>query len=199
MDGKTFRFLGLLAISCSLFTPGAASAAVVEISGMIALSKSEFADGYRSDTKRYTGSIDFKFTPVSALEFEYMDSRTITSFSTTLGNLLLRSTKQEITYRDQVYSFNWVQNLVSSKWIIQPYFVFGGGRMVRHITIRLPEYNYSENTTQNVTSGTAGLGLRIFLTKALAFKTEAKTYVPNFQFSKWKENQMLSFGLSWMF
>lgn len=196
MDGKTVRLLLLL---LCLLTPGSAFAAAVEISGMIALSKTQFADGYNSDTKRYSGSIDFKFTAVSAIEFEYMDSRTVTSFNTTLGNLLLRQTKQEVTYRDQVYSFNWVQNLVSSKWIIQPYFVIGGGRMVRHITIRLPEYNYAENTVQNVTSGTAGLGLRIFLTKALAFKAEARTYVPNFQFAKWKENQMLSFGLSWMF
>lgn len=196
MDGKTIRLLLLL---LCLLTPGYALAAAVEISGMIALSKTQFADGYNSDTKRYSGSIDFKFTAVSAIEFEYMDSRTVTSFNTTLGNLLLRQTKQEVTYRDQVYSFNWVQNLVSSKWIIQPYFVIGGGRMVRHITIRLPEYNYAENTVQNVTSGTAGLGLRIFLTKALAFKAEARTYVPNFQFAKWKENQMLSFGLSWTF
>ncbi len=196
MDGITIRsFLFLLA---SLF-PLAANAAVVELSGMIALSKSEFADGYRSDTRRYTASIDFKFTSVSALEFEYMDSTTKTSFSTTLGNLLLRSTRQEVTYKDQVYSFNWVQNLVSSKWIIQPYIVFGGGRMVRHVKVDLPEYAYSESTVQNVTSGTAGAGLRIFLTKALAFKTEAKTYVPNFQFAKWKENQMISFGLSWLF
>ncbi len=50
-----------------------------------------------------------------------------------------------------------------------------------------------------MTSGTGGVGLRLFLTKSLAFKAEMKTYVPNFQFSKWKENQMTSFGLSWMF
>jgi hypothetical protein len=195
MDGKTIRFLALLC----LLAPFPCRAAVVEISGLLALSKSDFADGYRSDTRRYTGSIAFKFTQVSALEIEYTDSTTKTSFPTTLGKLLLKATNQAVTYRDQVYSFNWVQNLVSSKWIIQPYFVFGGGRMVRKVTIELNEYGYREETVQNVTSGTGGVGLRIFLTKALAFKAEAKTYVPNFQFAKWKENQMVSLGLSWAF
>jgi hypothetical protein len=194
MDGSTIRFLALLA-----FLPTTSLAAAVEISGMLALSKSDFADGYRSDTRRYTGSIALKFTQVSAFELEYTDSTTKTSFPTTLGGLVLRATNQAVTYRDQVYSFNWVQNLVSTKWIIQPYFVVGGGRMVRKVTVELPEYAYRQETVQNVTSGTGGFGLRIFLTKSLAFKAEAKTYVPNFQFSKWKENQMVSLGLSWAF
>jgi|GEM_PF-685097 len=196
MDGKTIRSLALF---LCLLVPGLAKAATVEISGMLAISKSDFADGYKSEQRRYTGSMEFKFTSVSALEFEYTDSKTQTSFPTTLGTLLVRPTKQTISYRDQIYSFNWVQNLVSSKWIIQPYVVMGGGRMVRKATIALPEFNYSEDSTQNVTSGTAGVGIRIFLTKSLAFKAEMKTYVPNFEFKKYKENQMTSFGLSWMF
>lgn len=196
MDGKTVRFLGLF---LCLLTPGMAAAATVEISAMLALTKSEFSDGYKSESRRYTGSIDFKFTAVSAFELEYTDSTTKTSFTTTLGGLLLRPTRQEVTYKDQIYSFNWVQNLVSSKWIIQPYFVIGGGRMVRKVTISLPEVPYSQNTTQNVTQGTGGVGLRIFLTKAMAIKAEARTYVPDFKFDKWKETQMMSVGLSWMF
>lgn len=197
MDGKTAQ-LFLKFLLC-LLTPGVANAASVELSAMLALTKSEFSDGYKSETRRYTGSVAFKFTAVSALEFEYTDSLTQTSFTTTLGGLLLRPTKQEVTYKDQIYSFNWVQNLVSSKWILQPYFVIGGGRMTRKVTITLPEVPYSQNSSQNVTQGTGGLGLRIFLTKAMAIKAEVRTYVPDFKFSKWKETQMTSVGLSWMF
>ncbi len=198
MDGKTVRFLALFL--CSLvFSPGVAKAGTVEISGMLALSNSDFSDGYKSETRRYTGSIDFKFTAVSALEVEYTDSTTNQEFPTTLGGRLLKPTTEKISYRDQVYSFNWVQNLVSSKWILQPYVVFGGGRMVRKAQISLPEYSYAEDSTQNVTSGTAGVGLRVFLTKSLALKAEMRTYVPNFEFKKYKENQMTSVGLSWMF
>ncbi len=196
MDGKKIRVLALLLFA---WAPASAFAAVVELSAMLAYSTSEYADGYRSVQRRYSGSIDFKFTSVSALQFEYMQSKTEIAYNTTLGQLILIPTRENITYEDKVYSFNWVQNLVSAKWIIQPYVVVGGGRMNRRVTDELPAYNYKSVTTQNVTTGTGGAGLRIFLTRNMAIKAEAKTYVPNFQFSKWKENQMLSVGLSWMF
>lgn len=196
MDGKKIRFLLLALVA---FSAPNAFAAAVDISAMLAYSKSDFADGYKSEQRRYTGSAALKFTPVSALEFEYTESVTKISYNTTLGQLLKVSTREALTYEDQIYSFNWVQNLVSSKWILQPYVVVGGGRMTRKVTDELPEYAYRVVTTENVTTGTAGVGLRFFLTRAMAIKTEAKTYVPKFQFSKWKENQMLSVGLSWSF
>ncbi len=203
MDGKKIRFLALLlaTVSASALFPGEqASAAGVELSGMFAYSTSDFADGYKSVQRRYSGSIDFKFTAVSALQFEYMNSVTKTSYPTTLGGrILIGTTTEALTSEDQVYSFNWVQNLVSTKWIIQPYVVFGGGRMTRRIIYELPQFGYKETATQNVTTGTGGAGLRFFLTRSMAIKAEAKTYVPNFQYSKWKENQMLSVGLSWTF
>ncbi len=217
MDGKKIRYLGLppqrpikelprqrpisLALIAALFflTPTLAAAAVIEISAMLAYSTSDFADGYKSTQRRYSGSMDFKFTPVSALQFEYMDSSTSISYNTTLGQVLTTPTREAITYLDKVYSFNWVQNLVPSKWIIQPYFVIGGGRLTRRYTDELPEFGFKQVTTQNVVTGTGGLGIRLFFTRSMAIKAEAKTYVPNFQFSKWKENQMLSVGLSWMF
>jgi hypothetical protein len=198
MDGKKIRFSAALAAACILL-PGRVSAAVVEISAMLAYSVSDFADGYKSTQRRYSGSLAFKFTPVSALEFEYMNSATHISYNTTLGNILTVPTREVISYQDEVYSFNWVQNLVPSKWIIQPYVVAGGGRMTRRYTDELPVYGYKQVTTQNVVTGTGGVGLRIFLTRSMAVKAEAKTYVPNFQLSKWKENQMLSVGLSWTF
>ncbi len=203
MDGKNVRhFCRLFALAWFITSAMAlplASAAVIEVSGMLAYSTSDFNDGYHSLQRRYTGQIDFKFTAVSALEFEYTDSTTKVSYNTDLGGLLKNPTRQASTYHDQIYSFNWVQNLVSSKWILQPYFVIGGGRMTRKHSVELPHFAYRAESTQNVTTGTGGLGLRLFLTKSMAIKAEAKTYVPSFQFSKWKENQMLSVGLSLAF
>lgn len=195
MDGKTIRFLGLL----GALTACDAGAAVVEVSGMVAYSKANFADGYKSMQRRYTGSLDFKFTAVSALQFEYTDSVTKVSYLTNVGTLLPYYTTEAITYKDKIYSFNWVQNLVSSKWIIQPYVVFGGGRMTRKYSKEYPEFGLAERVTQNVTTGVGGAGLRLFLTRNMAVKGEAKTYVPDFRFSQWKENQMFSVGLSWLF
>jgi hypothetical protein len=201
MDGKT-RFL--IRASALLFcllgiAPAAASAAVIELSGMVALSSSNLGEGYTTKQRRYTGSIDFKFTPVSAIEFEYTDSLTENTFPTDLDGRLAANTRENTSYKDIIFSVNWVQNLVSSKWILQPYVVIGGGRLQRKYTMSLPEFGFEQKLTQNVTTGTGGLGLRIFLTRSMALKSEIKTYVPNFQFGKWKDNQMLSIGLSWAF
>src|SRR5262249_19773142 len=121
------------------------------------------------------------------------------AYPSDLGGILKTPVKEETTYRDQVYSFNWVQNLVSTKWIIQPYFIIGGGRLQRKYTVELPDIPFTQESTQNVITGTGGFGLRIFLTRSMALKGEVKTYVPNFQFAKWKDDEALSVGLSWTF
>jgi hypothetical protein len=197
MDGRTTRFLLLLL--AGFLVSAHAYAAQVELSGMVAYSKSNFNDGYDSMQRRYTGSISFKFTAVSAIELEYSDSISKTSYLTNVGSQLPYYTRVAYTYRDKVYSVNWVQNLVPSKWIIQPYVLVGYGRMQRKASEAYPEIGYNHSVTQNVGSGTGGGGLRIFLTKNMAIKFEARTYVPNFNFKKWKENQMTSAGISWTF
>jgi hypothetical protein len=206
MDGKTNRFAtarvlaaGIALIVAAGVYPREASAAVVEISGMIAFTSANFGDGYSSSSRRYTGSIDFKFTPVSALEFEYTDSSQVLEYPTDLGGRLSSNIKERDTYKDIIYSFNWVQNLVSSKWILQPYVVIGGGRLNRRITQEFPQYGFRQDTSQNVLTGTGGAGVRLFLTRSMAIKGELKAYVPNFQFAKWKDNEALSIGLSWAF
>ncbi len=195
MDGK-IRFCLLLALA-SIAIPS--QAAVVELSGMVGYSKSAFADGYKSMQRRYSGSLGFKFTPVSALEFEYTDSVTKVSYPTNVGSILPYYTTTNITYRDKIYSFNWVQSLVPAKWILQPYVVIGGGKMIRHYTQDYPALGYRDSASQSQTTGVGGAGLRIFLLRNMALKMELKTYVPKFRFSKWKENQMYSAGLSWAF
>jgi hypothetical protein len=200
MDGKlagNIRRLIALGIIWLAVEP-CARAAVVEISAMAAYSSSKFNNNYTSEMHRYTGMFDLKFTAVSAIEFEYTDENTSYSYPSDLG-MLSKATQEQTSYRDTIYSLNWVQNLVSAKYILQPYFVIGGGRMTRKYTMSLPEFGFGQTTTQNVFTGTGGVGLRIFLTRSMAIKGEVKTYVPNFQFTKWKDNQALSLGLSWAF
>lgn len=201
MDGRTpkkSKFLSLF-IFLTVFGSTSTQAAVVELSGMLSYGRAQFATGYNSIQRRYTADIAFKFTSVSSIEFEYTDSDTRVSYPTTVGNLIAQSTTANIRYHDRVYSGNWVQNLVSSKWLIQPYFKIGGGRMVRQYTEALPEFGYSSTTTENTVTGVAGLGIRIFLTKNMALKGEFSTYVPKFHFKSWKENELFSSGLSWLF
>jgi hypothetical protein len=200
MDGKPAgiaRRLIALALLTLAFAPRA-HAAVVEISAMASYSTSKFNTDVTSVSRRYTGSVDLKFTAVSAIEFEYTDELSEYSFPSDLG-LLASPTKEQESYKDTIYSLNWVQNLISAKYILQPYFVIGGGRMTRKVTMSLPEFGYGQTTTQKVFTGTGGVGVRLFLTKSMALKGELKTYVPNFQFSKWRDNEAFSAGLSWAF
>lgn len=196
MDGKKVFLWVLFAIM-----PGQwAAAATIELSGMVAYGRANFSDGYNSVQRRYTGSIDFKFTPVSALQFEYTDSTTKISYPVNISSILPYPvyTTEATTYRDKIYSFNWVQNLVPTKWLVQPYVLLGGGKMKRNLLREYPELGIYQTISQSVSTGTAGVGLRIFLTKNMAVKGEAKTYVPKFQFKKYKENQMFSVGVSWL-
>jgi hypothetical protein len=203
MDGRVRLISALFAFGLILVSPWAEAnqraRPRVEVSAMLAYSKSDFADGYRSMQRRYSGTMEFKFTSVSSIQLEYTDSITKVSYQTRIGTLLPQATTEAITYKDRIYSFNWVQNLVPQKWILQPYFVFGGGRMVRNYRREINEYGYVESASQKVETGVGGVGTRLFLTQNMALKGEVKTYVPRFQFSRWKENQMFSLGLSWLF
>jgi hypothetical protein len=197
MDGKRGLLLLFALAGCCAARP--ARATIVEMSGMVAYSKSNFSDGYSSMQRRYTGTIDFKFTAVSAFELEYTDSRANVTDLTDIGGQISEYVTESTTYRDKIYSFNWVQNLVPTSWIIQPYFIIGGGRMRRAITQEYPELGVSQSTVQSVFTGTGGLGARVFFTKHMAVKAEAKTYVPKFHFAEWKNSEELSVGLDWAF
>ena len=198
MDGRKLRLLFVtFLVSCFYCSEGKAT--LIELSAMVAYNTTDFADGYKSMQRRYTGSMDFKFTPVSSFEFEYTDSVTKISYPTNLGNLIPHYTNYAVTYKDKIYSFNWVQSLVPARWLLQPYFVVGGGRMIRDSREEIPEIGISHSTNQNVVTGVGAVGLRIFLLKNMALKAEIKTYVPKFHYAAWKENQMMSVGFSWSF
>jgi opacity protein-like surface antigen len=195
MDGRK----SLILLCAGLFLGASpVRAAVVEVSAMYAYSKSEFED-YKGVQRRYTGSVEFKFTQVSSIQLEYTNSSSEYRTQTDIGTNMVYLTPLVTTYNDKIYSVNWVQNLVPAKWIVQPYLVLGGGKVARKVTQTRPELGKSQTDTQNSTTGTAGAGLRIFLLQNMALKTEFKSYVPDFRFSRWKENQMLSVGLSWLF
>ncbi|NUM88086.1 MAG: hypothetical protein HUU37_02675 [Bdellovibrionales bacterium] len=200
MEGTARRFSRILipVIAAVAVWPAAARAAVVELSLMGQWAKTR-VESYSFDQRRYSGSVEFKFSQVSGIQFEYTDSHQEARYRTNVGTLLPYYTDEVITYRDKVYSFNFVQNLVPAKWLIQPYIKFGGGRMDRTYTRSYPEFRLQESVSQRVTTGVGGAGIRIFLLRSLAVKGEFNTYVPDFRFSRWKENEVFSTGVSWLF
>lgn len=204
MDGKIAAgrwpalALTLTALALGVLLSAPARAAVVELSATGAYSKAKF-DDYDTTQRRYTGSIDFKFTSVSALQFEYTDSQTKANSLVDAGIIDPNYITKAETYRDKIYSFNWVQNLVPSSWILQPYFVVGGGKIRRYRSIEYPALKLKYEARQSETTGVGGVGVRLFFLKNLALKGELKTYVPKFRYSQWRDNQMMSVGFSWLF
>ena len=196
MEGKTRVYF--LVAALLLFTQPA-HAALIELSGLFSYGRSRLTDGYSSDQWRYSGSIDFRFTPVSSIQFEYMSSTTKVQYPVNVGVIIPQNTTEVNRYDDRVYSFNWVQNLVPSKWLVQPYLKAGGGKLHRVQTIEYPQYGLKQSVTSDVVTGVGGLGIRIFLTRSMAIKGEIVSYVPDFRFRLWKENQMFSAGVSWLF
>lgn len=203
MDGrkpqKTIRFYLLAALAAQIFISTLSVAAIIETSFMANFDRAKFAGNYNTSQRRLTADLDFKFTAVSSIQIEYVDSVSKASYPTNVGTLLPHYTADNVTYQDRVYSVNWVQNLVPSKWVIQPYFKVGGGRMVRKYREELPEFNYVTTASENIVTGVGGLGLRIFLTKNMAIKGEFSTYVPKFHYKSWKDNEQVSYGISWTF
>jgi hypothetical protein len=201
-----FRICFIASILFGFLSPFALAAkkdvALIEISVMGSYGRSQFkvqGGDYLSIQRRYTGSIEFKFTPVSSFQFEYTDSYTKNSAPTNVGVVVTKYTTESMTYADKIYSFNWVQNLVPSTWIFQPYIKVGGGRVYRVQKLEYLEFGETYTVAQRLTTGVGGAGFRLFLTSTMAIKGEFTTYVPDFKFSRWRETEMFSAGLSWLF
>lgn len=200
MDGIRKSAVALAALFAAFYaTP--IHAGVLELSGTVAYGKAQLGPNASSRQNRYTGELAWRFTKVSALEFSFSRTRSKMSQTVALNSVLVPTLTQVLTYNDDVYSASWVQNLVPANFIIQPYFKVGGGRMLRKQKAEYSNQTIIQNQeiTQRVETGVGGVGCRIFLTKSMALKGELVTYVPKFQFSKWKESQMFSVGLSWIF
>ena len=189
----------MILLVLALTGPATAAAAVIETSALVSYGKADLGNDVTTRQNRYTFSVAYRFTKVSALEVSYSQSRTKISTPLSLDSILFPTIQETITFDDQVYSLSWIQNLVSSKWIIQPYLKLGAGKLVRKKKAEYSTLLDSQEEIQKSETGVAGIGLRLFLTKRMALKGEAITYLPEFRVSKWKESQQFSGGLSWLF
>ncbi len=173
----------------------------VEISSMFSYGKSDLGNGAFTKQTRYSFSVGLRFTKVSAIEVSYLKSQTKNFSPDVLDSLVSEVIDQTLTYDDQVYSASWVQNLLSSKYILQPYFKVGAGRLIRKQRVDYTGILASESTEaiQESVTGVAGVGLRLFLLKNMALKGEFVSYMPKFRLSTWKDSQLFTAGLSWLF
>ncbi len=105
---------------------------------------------------------------------------------------------QDTTFHDQIYSVNVVQQLVPKEWPVQPYLKLGVGQLNREAT---GSYAFGSSPPAILDSITiiTGAGLRIYITKIFAIRTEATSYIQGGVLDTWDKNLAFNVGLSVVF
>ncbi len=198
---RKYGWLAVFVLLLLLFPAAGQARPTVEISATLSYGKSELGNRAFTRQNRHSFSVAFRFTKVSAIEVSYLKSRTRVFTPDVLNSIISEVVDQTVTYDDTVYSASWVQNLLPSRFILQPYFKIGSGRVVRKQNVHYTSILSSENSEniQASATGVAGVGVRLFLLKNMALKGEFVSYIPKFRLSTWKDSQLFTGGFSWLF
>lgn len=175
--------VGIIALSNSAF------AGPFEFSVGFSFNKSNYGDANYSWSRRYGGSIGYYFTERSQIEIAYQDvwDRTkIDGF-------------EDTTFHDKIYSADWVQNLTGRDFPVQPYFKLGIGQLNRNATGSYNGGTSSPPAEVDSLTVIVGAGLRLYLTRAFAVRTEATTYLTGGAIGTYKDNVAFTFGVSLFF
>ncbi len=155
-----------------------------EVSAGFSFNRTNFSPGNYSWTRRLGGSIGFKFSALSSIEFALQDVYDRTK----IANF------EDTYFRDQIYSVNWIQNLFTFA-SIQPYFKVGAGQLNREAG---GEYANGASPNPRTDSVTAviGAGTRIYVTRGFGIRIEAMSYLTGGAISTYKDNVGFTVGAS---
>jgi hypothetical protein len=178
----------LFALLAILLTPWQAAADTIEVSAGFSFDKTTYSDENFSWTRRWGTSVGYYFNDKAELEFAFQD----VVYRTHIVGF------EDTNFHDQIYSANWVQSLWGKNHPIQPYFKAGIGQLNRDAG---GTYANGVAPASKVDSLTviAGAGLRLYLTRRFAIRTEATSYLSGGSIKSWSDNFAVNFGLSWFF
>ena len=178
--------LGILlatALSC-----GNARADYWELSAGANYSKSTFSGGSYSWNRRLGFSIGYNFTDSSTIEVAYQKSYEQDHYEGF----------EDSYFDDQVYSANFVWNILGKNAQIQPYLKAGFGQLNRHAYVR-NSAGQTQDTDLGQLTEVAGAGLKFYLTKTFAIRAEGTTYLTSGKIGTWKDNFGATFGVSFYY
>ncbi len=182
---RQYLIFGLLFVS-ALFGR-TAQANYWELSTGFNYNRSEYSAGSYSWTRRLGGSIGYNFSDSSTIEYSYQKSFERDHYEGFSDSF----------YNDEVFSVNFVWNIMGRTAPIQPYAKVGIGELNREATI------YDSGKTQvqkiNQMTGVLGAGLKLLFTKTLAFRIEGTSYLSGAKISSWKDNIGATFGISFYY
>lgn len=165
-----------------------AAAGNVEISSGLSYTRSSYGGGSYSWTRRWGSSVGYEFSDRSEIEFAYQDVVDRTRIEG----------YEDTTFHDEVYSFNWVQNLLGRNSPIQPYVKAGIGQLNREASGTYAGGSAPAKRVDSLT-GVLGGGARIYLTRSFAIRAEVTSYLEGGSIRTWKDNVGATLGGSFSF
>ncbi|HAG90327.1 MAG TPA: hypothetical protein DCL41_00555 [Bdellovibrionales bacterium] len=188
--------LALLVFSTSAF------AGFLEIGASVNYRRNSIDENNYSDTTSYTGSMSYYFWDRSAIEFSYTYG---------LGKLSTKADGVGEIQRIQIAQFSMtsadlVLSLAGKEDLIQPYLKFGAGYVDKSIFLEDELTGRRLIKTQTGIVPSAGVGLKILLSKSLSLKlgVDAWTSPPDDKNADGSDRKdSIDYagraGLSWMF
>ena len=159
-----------------------------ELSGGLNYNKSTYSGGSYSWNRRLGASIGYNFTDSSTLEIAYQKSYERDHYEGF----------EDSTFDDQVYSLNFVYNLLGKNASIQPYVKVGIGQLFRNSSV-YDSVGRAQVNQLNQLTGVLGAGLKFYITKTFAIRAEATSYLSGAKIATWKDNFGATFGVSFYY
>ncbi|MBI3535282.1 MAG: hypothetical protein HY072_07335 [Deltaproteobacteria bacterium] len=159
-----------------------------ELSSGFSYSRSYYSELSYSWTKRFGFAFGYFFYERSEVEIAYQDiveRNYISGF-------------EDTTFHDRIYSVNLVQSFTGKSAAIQPYIKIGIGQLNRD-AVGTYIGGYAPPVSVDSVTGVLGVGLRLYVTRTFAIRSEATSYLAGGSVRNWKNNIVINFGLSVVF
>jgi hypothetical protein len=178
--------LGVFLLCVGALAASDAQAGQLEISTGLSYSRSNYSPRDYSWTRRWGASVGYNITETTQFEIAFQD--------------VLDRTKienyEDTTFRDRIYSANWVQGLTGRSTAIQPYFKLGIGQLNRDASGTYQGGFSRPPSKVDSLTGIIGAGMRIFFTRSIAVRMEGASYLTGGSIGTWKENFSINVGFS---
>lgn len=182
---KQRRILILIMVG---FLPAVAQAGVFELGAGYSYQHNAYNGGSFTTENSWNSSLGYYFTADSEVQFTYQD---------TVNHQVVPNV-QDITYRDRVYSINFLYHLFEERSPIRPFLRMGVGQLNRDATGTYGGGLSPPGRLDQVTV-VGGAGLKMKLSSRFGIKVEATSYLIGGAVSTWKDNLAINVGGSFYF
>lgn len=172
----------------SLLCGAPQSQANFEASFGFSFNKTNYGEGNYNWTRRYGLNLGYNLTELTQIEAAYQNVRDRTKIEG----------YEDTTFDDEIFSLNWLQTLMPKSSPVQPFTKLGIGQLNREASGNYVGGSSPPRIVDSVT-GILGAGVRVYLTRTFAIRTECTSYLQGGQIRKWKDNIGVTFGISALF